>query len=141
MQLKASLALLLTTLAVLSAPGDVHKGNLTFIWDPPEPDQNVHGYILYVSTNLPPGIVLPIDEESLLSVTLPPASTNTFTPLLTIPGNATQVTLTNIWSQLGSWAFFAITATNTVGESPFSNPAALIAPLSGRGGLYLRLGQ
>ena len=142
MQLKTILAtlILFTTLHLNSAPGDVHKGTLTLVWDPPASRENIRGYKLWVTTNLPPGMPLPIPKtQTLLSMRLPAEGTNTFTPFMEIPGDATSVTLTNIWSQLGTWAFFVLTATNEVGESPFSNPAALVAPLSGRGGLSLRL--
>ena len=129
-------------LAVAAAPGEVHKGTLTFVWDAPSEEQNVEGYKLWVTTNLPPGITLPIPtDDSLQSVTLPPSSVPMFQPLMEIAGDATSVTVTNIWSQLGTWAFFVLTATNQVGESPFSNPVALVAPLSGRGGLELRLNR
>jgi len=126
--------MLLLSAGIFAGPGTVHKGVITFVWNPPGADEVVDGYKLYVSTNLPPGMTYPVPKEpELQAIVLPPEATNVFAFYVSIPGSAVSYSITNVWSELGAQAFFTLTATNTTGESSFSNPAHIPAPPRGHG--------
>jgi hypothetical protein len=123
--MKTILLVLLSIAALaIAGPGQKRTGPLTLTWDAPDPIDQVDAYNIYVSTNLWPELTLPVPRApGLLAVVPPITATNVFKFFMSVPGDQLQTTITNTWTELGQYAFFTITASNLVAESPFSNVA------------------
>jgi hypothetical protein len=119
-------ALVALAIAVRAAPGEPLKTNeITLTWDPAEPVELIEASNLYYRTNLPPGMPAtnaPVGEVMHWT----PTDTNGWRFLLTVPGNTNRVTFQRPPGLTA--VFFVITASNRLGESPFSNVAWSPAP-------------
>lgn len=115
------LAVLCVSVAAWAAPGEPLRTNtVTLAWDAADPLELIDAYRLYYRTNLPPGMPTtnaPVGEVMHWT----PVQTNDWELFTTIPGSTNQVTFPR---PPGATAmFFVLTASNRLGESPFSNVA------------------
>jgi len=117
--------LLLLSLSVTLVGADLKTNNVTIEWDFNPPEENVQYYKLYYATNLPQGLTW---ENARVSSTLDwhPSTDSGWTLLAVVAGTTNRITLRQLWTPAA--AFFTVTASNMVGESPFSNVAWLPAP-------------
>ena len=116
----------LSIIAASAAPGEPLKTNsVSFRWDPADPLELIDGYNLYYQTNLPTG--MPVTNSAPgKTMHWTPVDTNGWKLLTTIPGNTNRVTVPRVVTPTA--VFFVLTASNRVGESPFSNVAWIPAP-------------
>ena len=112
---------LLLALPASAAPGEPLRTNtVTLSWDAANPVELIDAYRLYYRTNLPTG--MPVTNAPAGEVMhWTPTQTNGWELLTTIPGNTNQVTVPRLPGVTAM--FFVLTATNRLGESPFSNVA------------------
>ena len=125
-----TLVLVLAALSIcasaLGAPGEALKTNtVTLMWDAADSVESIDAYRLYYRTNLPPGMPVtnaPAGE----AMHWTPSDTNGWELLTTISGNTNQMTVQRL--QGNTAMFFVLTASNRLGESPFSNVAWTPSP-------------
>jgi hypothetical protein len=115
------LALLCVSVAAWAAPGEVLRTNsVTLRWDAADPLELIDTYRLYYRTNLPFGMpVTNAPPGEVMDWT--PVETNGWELYATIPGTTNQVTVPRLPGVTAM--FFVLTASNRLGESPFSNVA------------------
>ena len=119
-------AVILSTLGAFGAPGEPLKTNtVSFRWDPADPLELIDGYNLYYRTNLPAGMPV-TNAPPGQTMHWTPVETNGWTLLTVIPGKTNAVTVPRVATPTA--VFFVLTASNRVGESPFSNVAWIPAP-------------
>jgi hypothetical protein len=118
------LLLLLSAAQLVGAPGEALKTNtVTLAWEASPPTELIEAYRLYYRTSLPPGMPVTNAPAGGVMQWTPPA-TNGWALLSTIAPTTNQVTL----PRLPGVMFFVLTASNRLGESPFSNVAWTPAP-------------
>jgi len=120
-----TLVLILATLSIwssaLGGPGDALKTNtVTLMWDAADSIELIDAYRLYYRTNLPPGMPV-TNAPAGQPMNWTPLDTGGWELLTTIPGNTNQVTVARLPGIAAM--FFVLTASNRLGESPFSNVA------------------
>jgi hypothetical protein len=128
--LRIILALLATAVVAVGAPGEPLKTNsVSLTWDAADPLELIDAYCLYYRTNLPAG--MPVTNAPVGGVMQwTPVDTNGWRLLVVVPGNTNQVTVPRLPGPTA--VFFVLTASNRVGESPFSNVAWSPPPPSHR---------
>ena len=101
---------------------------VTLAWDPPKPEDAVEGYRLYATTNLAGVRSDGLTDSSLrtsltnaMRLAWAPTNSSIWRVVAEVPAGQLQVTITNVWPVKRVPQFFTMTATNRIGESPFSD--------------------